>query len=155
MSRRNREFDTRSFDQADLAAEISLDGPAEITVDDITIENEQFFRAKAERMAFDNEPIKIMIHPSADINEENPVQVSVNGRMVFIFRNQPTILKRMYVEQLAKAKAGNVRQPGRDSPDPAEVNRLMISNSLKYPFSVLEDRNPQGAAWLNQILAQG
>jgi hypothetical protein len=154
MSRR-RSYDARDFMQPDQAAEISLEGDAAITREDITIENERFFRDKAEKIAFDMEPVTIMIHPSAEVHQEDPVQAGVNGRMVYIWRNRPTIVKRMYVEQLAKAKAGNVHQPHRDSSDPAEVNRLQISNSLKYPFSVLRDENPKGQAWLQSLMAQG
>jgi hypothetical protein len=145
--------DSRDWD-SDTAAEISLEGEAAITRDEIAIQPESGFSEKAAKLAFDQEPVKIIIHPDMSPTPEDPVMVSVNGRAVFIRRNEPTIVKRMYVEQLARAKTGIVSQPNANSQEPSEVNKLRVANSLRYPFSVLEDRNPKGARWINDVMRQ-
>ena len=134
------------------SAQIALEGPATIDRDDIEIVSGPKFASKAATEAFMAEMVTVMIYPSSEKYPEDPVQLAVNGRQVFVQRNKPTVMKRCYVYQLARAKNEGITQdPG--NPDPAVANKLNISAGLRYPFSVIHDPSRNGHAWLQQVLA--
>lgn len=107
---------------------------------------------KAEALAFNEEKVKVMIHESTDENAENPVQLCVNGRNQFLFRGQPLVIRRKYLEVLARAKGTRYAQ--RKEGTAEQQNMMLPHSALKYPFTVIEDPNPKGAAWLQGILNQ-
>lgn len=102
--------------------------------------------------AFMNEIVVIRLHTDA---REGTLQVetpSVNGMNQPIVRGVATPVKRKYVEALARAKQQSYRQ---------EINQMapddikMIPQTTHYcGFEVLQDKNPRGRAWLDEILAQ-
>lgn len=102
---------------------------------------------------FMQEPVTIVVHSSNSENDVELVPVSVNGVQVFIQRDQPTILKRCYVERLARAKPTSYSQ-NLDERLGEAMNNMKPRHSLKYPFAVVEDKNPKGRAWLQAILAE-
>ena len=103
--------------------------------------------------AFMHEPVTIMIHESTDENDVDLVQVWVNGMPSIFQRGQPTVAKRYVVERLARAKRTSYTQ-NIDERLGESMNNLKPRHALKYPFSVIEDKNPKGSAWLRQILAE-
>ena len=134
------------------ASEFSIDaigtGQREIEVIDRigpgnSIENEKFMQ----------EPVTIMVHDSNNENDVDLVPVSVNGIQIFIKRGQPTIVKRCYLERLARAKPTSYSQ-NLDERLGEAMNNMKPRHALKYPFSVIEDKNPKGGAWLQHILAE-
>lgn len=135
------------------SAQIALEGPAHIDRDDIQIVPGPRLKDKAAIEAFMAEMVTVMIYPSAEKFPEDPVMLSVNGRQIYVQRNKPTMMRRCYVERLARAKQEGITQdPG--NPDPTVANKLNISAALRYPFSVIEDPNRNGHAWLQKILAE-
>jgi len=106
-----------------------------------------------ELTAFMYEPVTIMIHDSNDENDVDTFQVSVNGVRQFFQRGLPQTVKRYYVERLARAKRTSYAQ-NLDDRLGESMNSLKPHHSLKYPFSVIEDKNPKGAGWLRNILAE-
>lgn len=108
---------------------------------------------KADRLKFMAEPVTVMVHESTDPNDVELVQVSVNGRTQFFIRGQPQQVKRCYVERLARAKKTAYSQ-NLDERLGEAMNNMRPHHALLYPFSVIEDRNPKGAAWLRGILAE-
>ena len=103
--------------------------------------------------AFMHEPMTVLVHESTDENDVDLVQVMVNGNVAFFQRGQPTITKRYFVERLARAKRTSYSQ-NLDERLGEAMNNLKPRHALKYPFSVIEDKNPKGGAWLRQILAE-
>lgn len=95
----------------------------------------------------------ILAEPSTE-NEQDFVDVNVNGDRIIALRNgEPVKLKRYHVAVLAQAKQSRIRQKRVNNADGSmgyvEENVL----SLTYPFSVMSDPNPKkGAPWLKQIL---
>lgn len=137
----------------DREAMIALEGPAVIDRDDIQIVSGPRFKDKAETEAFMAQMLTILIYPSSDKYPENPVPITVNGRNCFVFRNQPTLIKRCYVERLARARNEGITQdPG--NPNPEVANKLTITSGLRYPFNVLKDPSPIGQEWLQAIFAE-
>ena len=120
-----------------------------------------------EDSAFAEEPVTIQISASSEKNPPKVVDCWVNGKGAEVFMNgkwhilsylpigQQITTRRKYVEVLARSKPDSVQTNvvERDGEDPE--NQLTRSTSSKYPFSVIEDRNPAGAAWLRQILMEG
>lgn len=101
---------------------------------------------------FMQEPVTVMVHDSNDPNDIDLVQVMVNGVSQFFMRGQPITVKRMFIERLARAKRTSYSQ-NLDERLGESMNQMMPRHALKYPFSVIEDKNPKGGAWLRGILA--
>jgi hypothetical protein len=110
-------------------------------------------QSKVELEAFMNEPVTIMVMSSGDENETDLIQVGVNGVTQFFRRDTPQTVKRKFVARLARAKKTDFRQTLDDRLG-EKMNNFTRHHSLKYPFSVIEDKNPKGSAWLTSILAQ-
>ena len=108
----------------------------------------------ADMEAFMNEPVTIVVMSSGAENETNMVQVGVNGVTQFIRRDEPITVKRKYVERLARCKPTDFNQALDDSRGEVSFNILTRRHALKYPFTVIEDKNPRGSGWLRNILAE-
>lgn len=106
----------------------------------------------AELEAFMNEPVMVTVLSGGKDNEVPYVQVSVNGVMQMFLRDQPIVVKRKYLERLARAKETGYDQTVDDRLG-ERMNILHNRHSLRYPFQVNRDDNPRGAAWLRNILA--
>lgn len=115
-------------------------------------------------LRFNEEPVTIRIERTG---EKNPARVVdlwcngkgaeaiVNGRWVELGAlpiGVPVTTKRKYVEILARSKVDAIetRVENRDSERPD--NLIDRSTSSRAPFSVIEDRNPKGAAWLTNLV---
>lgn len=136
----------------DREAHIALEGPARIDADDIEIVDGPNLGDRVEVEAFMNEYVTVMIQPDSNEFPEDPVMLGVNGRQIYVWRNTKTKMRRMYVYQLAKAKADSISQDLHND-DPKIVNKLNIRSVPRYPFSILED-TPKGMDWLRQIQKQ-
>jgi hypothetical protein len=113
-------------------------------------------QAKIERMKFMNEMVEIMVHESEDPQTPPLFQIGVNAiRSMWMMRGMPTVVRRCFVEVLARAKETKIRQIWETDPGTGYVTQKDIPRAVrKYPFSVLRDDNPKGRDWLRQILAQ-
>lgn len=108
--------------------------------------------ADAELEAFMNEPVMATVLSSGKDNEAPFVQVSVNGVIQMFRRDMPIVVKRKFVERLARAKEAGYDQTVDDRLG-EKMNLLQKRHSLRYPFQVNRDDNPRGAAWLRSVLA--
>lgn len=106
----------------------------------------------AEMEAFMNEPVMVTVMSSGKDNEHKFVQVAVNGITQMFQRDVPIVVKRKYVERLARAKETGYEQT-LDHAKGEAMNMLNANKSLRYPFQVNRDDNPRGAAWLRSVLA--
>jgi hypothetical protein len=102
--------------------------------------------------AFMNEPVMVTVLSGGRDNEMQFVQVAVNGITQMFERDRPIVVKRKYVERLARAKETGYRQT-LDNQLVELMNRMTNHHSLRYPFQVNRDDNPRGSAWLRSILA--
>ena len=106
-----------------------------------------------EREAFMNEKVTIMLHDS-EAEGANQVEVfCVNGVNQPIIRERPQEIKRKYLEVIARCRVTKYRQSVVDPTRPDSI-QIREHTVLKYPFSVIHDPNPKGAAWLKNIMAQ-
>jgi hypothetical protein len=167
--KRASEFDSRSvkidpiktIEQTPLGQE--MEHPENITVVD-----KEIHKLDVSKLAFAEDPIKIIIHRSMDAKfSPNCTDfIAVNGRpaemlfkngwvpMGYLPRGQSFYTKRKCVEVLARAKMESVQAYPieRDNEDPRNVIERHATAVLS--FSVLEDKNPAGGEWLEHLIRQ-
>ena len=106
----------------------------------------------AAQLAFMEEHMEVMVHESTDKNAEPIVQVACNGINQFFPRGVPVTCRRKFVEILARAKITSIETQTVNT-DRDVINRINKTTALRYPFSIVSDPNPQGAAWLRSVLS--
>ena len=106
-----------------------------------------------EEEAFMNEPVTVLLAETTDENL-NPMPVlSVNGTCQPLLRGVPTVIKRKYVEVLARCKETKYNQRTANPMEPDRIE-MVARTALSYPFQVIDDKNPKGATWLRAVLAE-
>lgn len=139
------------------------DGVIEDDAPDIEIESNIYdAKERAAALAFNEEPVTIII--SQDNNPQNNpepyVYLSVNGRgagpngVPWVPRGVEITVKRMYVERLARARPSSYDSVERQNAQGEKEVVYPRTSALKYPFSVIEDKNPKGARWLSALLSE-
>jgi hypothetical protein len=111
------------------------------------------FRTLAASEAFMNEQVTIMVHSTTDENQPPQVIVNCNGMNQPIMRGYPTSVRRKYVEILARMKETKYSQVTRNPSAPDQID-MVARHGLSYPFDLIEDSNPRGRAWLQNVLAE-
>lgn len=119
----------------------------------------------AAELAFMEEAVTIRLQPSAERNAATSFPCWVNGRGAEVLLNGRWVefkylpvahiltTKRKYLEVIVRSKVDTLSTPDMDkSADQAEGNRLTRFTSPVASFSVIEDRNPKGAAWLSELM---
>jgi hypothetical protein len=119
----------------------------------------------AAKLAFMEEPVTIRLEENSKSDfPETHAPCAVNGRGAEIFVNGSWIsatwlpigldltIKRKYVEVLARARTENIRTKHDEATVERPQNKVERRSTANYPMSVIEDRNPLGAAWLSRIL---
>lgn len=108
-----------------------------------------------DELMFMEELVKIRVEPLTEKNPRKIIDLYVNGKAEWVPVGRPWIMRRKFVEVLARSKPINVQtkheQP-EESLDPQ--NEVIRTTSAQFPFSVLED-TPRGIAWLNKLMAEG
>lgn len=108
-----------------------------------------------DEMMFMEELVKIRVEP---LNEKNPrkvIDLYVNGKAEWVPVGRPWIMRRKYVEVLARSKPMSVQtkhESAEESLNPQ--NEVIRTTSAQFPFSVLEDTH-RGIEWLNRLMAEG
>ena len=108
----------------------------------------------AKALAFMEEPVTVMVHETSNDNEAPLVDVYVNGVAQFFPRGEAVTCKRKYVEGLVRAKPTAISTDVRERNSENPQNVINRRSALRYPFSVVEDKNPNGSAWLRKVLAE-
>ena len=133
----------------------TMDGGKIELISDQSIETPattEFGREMSEE-AFSNELVTIRIQDTTDDNAAPHFIANVNGSNQPFFRGATQIVKRKFVEVLARCKESRYSQ---HTSNPMEPDRITMTQrtALAYPFELLEDKNPKGRAWLNAVLAE-
>lgn len=102
---------------------------------------------------FMNEFVIVEVAETTNENEAPSIVLSVNGLTQPVFRGQPTKMRRMFVEVLARCKESKYTQHQINPNEPDRIE-LRQKTALAYPFQVLEDDNPRGRAWLRAVLSE-
>jgi hypothetical protein len=118
-----------------------------------TVAESRDFSKLAADEAFMNELVTVMVHSTTDENQPNHVVVNCNGMNQPLIRGVPTTVKRKYVEILARMKETKYTQVTRNPSAPDQID-MVARHGLSYPFDLVEDLNPRGRAWLQNVLAE-
>lgn len=111
------------------------------------------FRSLASDEAFMNEMVTVMVHATTDENQPPQVIVNCNGVNQPIIRGVPTTVRRKYVEILARMKETKYTQRTLNPSAPDQID-MVARSGLSYPFDLIEDTNPRGRSWLQNVLAE-
>lgn len=136
------------------------DRESEIVLVDPAATNKEYL----DELKFNEEPITIRIEPSSEKNAAGAHPVWVNGKGAEVFQRgqwqeigylpvgRILIVKRKVVAVLAGAKFDNVTTEVEDATveNPQNLVRRLTSSAVS--FSVLEDKNPRGRAWLTELI---
>lgn len=112
-------------------------------------------KTQADRVAFFEEPLEIRIEPGRERNPQKIVPLGVNGETKWVPIGIPVRLRRKFVEVLARSQPYTVRTDVGSAMEQNPHNRLERETYRAHPFSVLHDPNPNGAAWLSKVMAEG
>ena len=144
--------DSRNFDTVDPAP-ISFDSAHESTVITEGVGG-AMNKGYLEELAFMEEMVTVTVMESSNINDEDPVPAGNNGQFVYFKRGVQTNCKRKFLDSLI-VKGHSVSTPFTRNPSTGEEGRLIkLTNSSKYPFQVIEDKNPKGKEWLRRRMAE-
>lgn len=115
-------------------------------------------------LAFGEEPVMIILNPSTDKNAPSAFPVWVNGKGAEVYQQgrwdeigylpigKPLIIKRKVLEVIIRAKLDAVTTVHDDATVERPVNRINRATSAVHSFSILEDKNPKGAAWAREMI---
>lgn len=106
----------------------------------------------ADALAFMEEPVEIMVQEVADPFAEDPVMVGNNGQLEIFKRGVPKVTKRKFVDCLI-AKSFMVSTPEVQTPNGERTRTVKVTSALKFPFQIIQDKNPKGVEWLRRRLA--
>lgn len=116
--------------------------------------SEREFKTTVEMEAFMQEEIVIRIHPTGDKNAPPVVPVGCNGEQLWLPRGRAISLPRKFVESLTGYEVTFATERARD-PNSDEGMVQRTASNQPYPFTVLQDRNPRGRAWLERVMHGG
>lgn len=115
--------------------------------------NDPGLRKFAADSAFMEEKVLVRVNPSADPGAMRIVESWCNGVPQRFVRGEWVVAKRMFVEVLARAKPFSVTTPEHVDGNGDRTNRIDTHAGQLYPFE-MQDRNPVGQRWLQQILQE-
>lgn len=108
----------------------------------------------AKLAAFMEQEVLIVISDTELPNAEQVIQLAVQGKNQFVFRSKPTWVKRKYLEVLARARPEAISTQEFTDASGNRATRIHKTSGQKYPFRILEDKNPDGYRWLECILKE-
>lgn len=141
---------------------VDLEGPREQI---ITALETPFNDEMATQLAFNEEPIEILIHPSSEKDAPLVIDCWVNGKGAEVFMNgawhalgwlpvnKRVITRRKYVELLLKCKVDTIHTDVEDATVENPSNRINRVTSSKCLLQILHDKNPKGGEWMRSVMA--
>lgn len=105
-------------------------------------------------LAFMEEHVLVEVQETTDENAEPMPAVYVNGKAQYFPRGVEVKCRRKYLEGLVRAKPISIMTKVEERNSENPTNRILKRAALKYPFRVVEDSNPRGAAWLRALLLE-
>lgn len=143
------------IDASDLDTDIRRD----ILIADPELLAQNAKRAYLDQLAFNEEFLTIYLYRGQDEFSPNSHTFGVNGKTVTVDVEKPTLVRRKYVEIIARSQPFKVRtnviKPQGGNENEAIKNLWQRHKSAQYPFTVIEDKNPRGRAWLESVKREG
>lgn len=112
----------------------------------------------AEELAFMQEMVTIILYKKIEKFAPPVYDFHVNGKGIRIWCDVPTRIPRAFLEVIARSQPYDVTtevNKNEDKGDNAVVQNFAHRHqSAAYPFTVVEDKNPRGAAWLMKVMRE-
>jgi hypothetical protein len=132
----------------------TVDGSKMEVIEDQTLEKPSVeFNTEARDEAFMNEMVTIILADTTDENAPPHIILSVNGVTQPLLRGVPTMVRRKFVEVLARCKESKYNQRTANPMEPDRIE-MVQRTAFAYPFEVVEDKNPKGRAWLRAVMTE-
>jgi hypothetical protein len=103
--------------------------------------------------AFMNEQVVVEVVKGGKDSEQT-FELRCGNVTQFIVPGTRQKIKRKFLELLARAKPDTIATPEYTDSTGGRASRIEKSNSLRYPFQVVFDPNPQGRVWLEKVLGE-
>lgn len=110
---------------------------------------------KTERLAFMEEPLIIVLEPTAERNPRKFARTSVNGDTKWVPVGVPVKLRRKHVEVFARCQPFGVRTDVGTANEEDPHNKIIRAPHRRYPFTVRKDPSPLGELWLRKVSYEG
>jgi hypothetical protein len=116
-----------------------------------------------DELAFMAEPVTIRIEPSSDKNAAGAYPCWCNGKPAEVFQNgawceigylpvgRVLIVRRSILEIIIRAKVDTVMTKILEMDSERPNNAITRFTTPVHSFSILEDRNPRGPAWVSEL----
>lgn len=116
-----------------------------------------------DELAFGEEPVTIRLEPSSDKNAAGAFPVWVNGRGAEVHQNgrwhsiawlpvgQVLVIKRKYLEVIIRTKVDTIHTKILEMDSERPNNAINRFTSQVHSFSIIDDKNPRGAAWVTEL----
>jgi hypothetical protein len=110
--------------------------------------------------------VTIELLPGQDENAPPSVPIWVNGKgaevlvggrwleVTYLPVGGPLTIKRKYLEAIARAKPTHIKTNIVELVGKDPINKIDRRSYMRYPFNMLEDKNPKGRHWLTKILTE-
>lgn len=138
-------------------APVDLSASAKPEFEELDIITDPLAMNAVDVMAFNEEPITIIVGRGMEKHSPKSVPVGVNGEQLSIPVGIPVIIKRKFVEVLYGCKSDNIETVVEDiSVDGSNDKRNMMHTwtTPRFAVSVLEDRSGlKGQQWLSNMMA--
>ena len=109
---------------------------------------------KMEMLRFMDEQVMVLVHDSTNPTDDPIPCVWNDGRSQYFIRGVSQMVRRRFVEVLARAKRTTYTQTKERDANGNEFYRQIPHTANIYPFNV-EGDSKRGKDWLKQILAEG
>lgn len=122
-----------------------------IVADEHALQEKDYF----DELAFMKEKVTVVLNRGREKNAPTFEQFGVNGRLIWIQCNVPTLIERSYLEVMARSQPIAIRTESGESPgDELTFNRVNRDQTPNFSFSVINDPNPKGPAWLAKVIRE-
>jgi hypothetical protein len=129
-------------------------GPAREALDPPQIEVvERVRQDKLEVLKFMEEPVTVLVAESTNPHDTPVIEVWNGGRKEFFLRGQEKVVRRKFVEVLARMKKTVYSQRLEKDANGVEFYRNIPHTASQHPFAVIED-TPKGREWLKGIMKE-
>lgn len=153
--------------QPDVSLEFDKPLERSVIIDGKTAAEDALQADYLAQLAFNEEPITIVVNTLQEKNPPSVVDCWVNGRGAEVWLNGGWVVmncipvdievttKRKYVEVLLGSKVTRVTTEHEDATVEKPRNFARKVTSANVNINILEDKNPKGLEWLRRMRARG
>lgn len=113
------------------------------------------YRKMVDLEKFMQEKVLVEIPRSSNPNDDPYIPLGVNGITQPLLRGKAQWIKRKFLEVLIRSQPTTLETIEEiDQRTGNKMVRLIKTTGEKYPYRILQENNPEGQRWLQQILSE-